>query len=204
METQTELLVPSNEGDGQSLPATEVQPTEASAADVAANESPVEPNQAQDPSLPPELQPDADGNPPEITEKLLRKLRSRYFTVRHPLLTECGHSLDMINFPKRNCENCFFQFFNTHPQLVEVTDQFFRTHGKGPLVGMRGIKYFKAFTRYMATVIHFMKEEGRLDEQGNVQQAVVSGEPGADSPKIGSGLSLETPGSETMPNSGSI
>lgn len=120
--------------------------------------------------LPPELRPGADGKPPKITPKLLKQMRGHYFTVKHPLLENCGHKLDMINFPKRNCENCFYQFFNTHPQLVEVTDQFFRTHGKGPLIGMRGVKYFKAFVRYMATVIHFMKEEEerKAQEQANV------------------------------------
>jgi hypothetical protein len=109
--------------------------------------------------IPPELRPDAAGNPPVITEKLLRQLRNRYFTVKHVVLTNCNHRLDMINQPKNNCENCWFQWFNTHPQLVETTDQFFRTHGKGPLIGMRGEKYCKMFVRYMATIIHFMNEE---------------------------------------------
>jgi hypothetical protein len=121
--------------------------------------------------LPPELRPGPDGRPPKITEKLLKQMRGHYFTVRHVVLENCGHKLDMINFPKTNCENCLYQFFNTHPQLVEVTDQFFRTHGKGPLIGMRGEKYFKAFVRYMATVIHFMKEEEELkaaQEKANV------------------------------------
>lgn len=112
--------------------------------------------------IPPELRPDANGNPPVITEKLLKSLRNRYFTVKHVLLENCGHKLDMINQPKTNCENCWFQWFNTHPALVETTDQFFRVHGKAPLISMRGEKYFKMFVRYMATIIHFMKEEAAI------------------------------------------
>jgi hypothetical protein len=195
METQKEQLVRDNEGDGISVPETEDFPSIAELAAAAVNPeatepateacpvpetrgtSPVEPDSAQEPqppvepvideSVPPELRPDKDGNPPKLTEALMRKLRGKYFTVRHPLLTDCGHKLDMINQPKNNCENCWFQFFNTHAQLVEVTDQFFRTHGKNALVGMRGIKYAKNFGRYMVTVAHFMKEEGRLSEPSN-------------------------------------
>lgn len=116
-------------------------------------------------NVPPELYPDANGKPPQLTERLLRKLRAKYFSIKHPVLENCGHKLDLINFPNTHCENCLYTFFNTHPQLVEVTDQFYRTHGKNPLIAMRGVKYFRAFMRYMATVIQFMKEEGRLPSE---------------------------------------
>ena len=109
--------------------------------------------------LPPELRPGPDGRPPKITPKLLKQMRGHYFTVKHDVLTNCGHKMDRINQPRLNCENCWYQFFNTHPQLVEVSDEFFRTHGKGPMIGMRGEKYFKNFVRFMATVLHFQKEE---------------------------------------------
>jgi hypothetical protein len=154
--------------------------------------------QAELQRIPPELRPDAAGNPPVITEKLLRQLRNRYFTVKHVVLTNCGHKLDMINFPKRNCENCYFQWFNTHPQLVEVADQFYRTHGKGPLIGMRGKKFFVAFTRYMATIIHFMKEE-ELAKQNAVQSPVVSGKSAAAQAEGTPELSTETSDNSAPP-----
>ena len=124
--------------------------------------------------IPPEFRPDKDGKYPAITPKLIRAMRGKYFTVKHILLTNCGHRLDMVNEPRhRHCENCYFQWFNTHPQLVETADQFFRTHGKLALEGMRGKNFVKMFVRYMATVIHFMKEEAALkakeanESQGN-------------------------------------
>lgn len=128
--------------------------------------------------IPPEFRPDENGKWPEITPKLIRQMRGKYFTVKHVALTNCGHKIDMINQPKNNCENCWYQWFNTHPQLVETADQFFRTHGKGPLIGMRGEKFFKMFVRYMATVIHFMKEEEALkaaQEKTNESSGEVSG-----------------------------
>src|SRR5208282_4826812 len=155
--------------------------------------------------LPPELRPDENGNPPEVTPALLSKLRGKYFTVRHVRLGACGHKLDMVNEPRhRNCENCWWNFFNTHPQLVEVADQFFRTHGKKPMVGMRGEKFVKMFLRYMATIIHLMKQEGRIpSESGNQQgndadsvngqgdEAGVAGDGAASSDTVDQGRKVE-------------
>jgi hypothetical protein len=144
--------------------------------------------------LPPELRPNADGTYPAITPKLLKQLRGRYFTVKHVLLTNCWHKLDMINFPKRNCENCYFTWFNTHPQLVETADQFFRIHGKGPLIGMRGRKFFIAFVRYMATIIHFQKEEQDLANPRAATSAVLE-TPGTHTSEIKGSISTEPPDS---------
>lgn len=149
----------------------------ACAVPEASGTSPVEGDQVQEPGepeaaragasqLPPELQPDKDGNPPELTESLLRKLRGRYFTVRHVFLKDCGHKLDMINQPKNNCDNCWFQFFNTHGELVQVADQFYRTHGKNAMEAMRGKKFVKNFGRFMVTVLA-MKAEEKANESGN-------------------------------------
>lgn len=158
MESETLGVLPNDEG------ASAQRPVEADAASELGQPT-GDQNPAPAPSydhIPPEFRPDANGKWPEITPQLIRTMRGKYFTVKHPMLTNCGHRLDMVNQPKNNCENCWYQWFNTHPQLVETADQFFRTHGKGPLIGMRGEKFFKMFVRYMATVIHFMKEEEAL------------------------------------------
>jgi len=112
--------------------------------------------------LPPELRPDKDGRSPKITEKLLRSMRGHYFTVKHVKLEQCGHRLDMVNEPRHNCESCWWQWFLHHPQLVETTDQFYRTQGKGPLIAMRGKKYVTMFFRFMSTYLRFAKEEAAL------------------------------------------
>jgi hypothetical protein len=152
--------------------------------------SPEESVQAEQPPaaeldrIPPELRPDKDGKYPAITPKLIKAMRGRYFTVKHVLLTNCGHRLDMINEPRhRHCENCWFQWFNTHPQLVETADQFFRTHGKLALEGMRGKHFVKMFTRYMATVIHFMKQEAEAKAtQEKANESSGQQQPAGDSP----------------------
>jgi hypothetical protein len=183
METQTERLVQGNEGISTTGAESEISPEQSELAAIAVadaigteavSEAETESGRPEIPGeisndtpkpppgyegVPPELWPDANGNPPQLTEKLMRTLRGKYFTVRHVLLTDCGHKLDMINEPKNNCQTCWWTWFNSHPQLVEITDQFFRTHGKGPLVSMRGVKFFKMFVRFMSTVHHFLEQE---------------------------------------------
>lgn len=111
------------------------------------------------PNTPSELQPDKDGNPPKITPELIRKLRGRYFTIRHSRLEACGHRFDLVNEPRNNCDLCWVNFFAYHPDLVETADKFYIAHGKEPLIAMRGKKFFRYFTMYMSTLYHEQKEK---------------------------------------------
>lgn len=128
-------------------------------------------DQTQDPdaNLPPELRP-VDGVYPKLTEELMRKLRGRYFTVKHDVLT-CGHKADRINQPKTNCEICWWHFFNTHGDLVNVTHEFYKERGEAALIGMRGEKYTKMYKRFMSTVAHTLREQ-KAQENGNQDSSV--------------------------------
>ena len=125
------------------------------------------------PTVPPELQPDKDGNPPNITPELIRQLRGKYFTVKHVRLTDCGHLLDMVNFPKRNCHTCLFNWFNSHAQLVELAHEFYQKHGKKALAAMRGDKFVKAFLMFMSTIAQFQKE-AKGEVNGDNQEGSIS------------------------------
>lgn len=119
--------------------------------------------------VPPELI-GPDGKMLPFTEKTVAMLRNKYFTVRHVLLKDCGHRLDMINFPKRNCQNCLFQWFNCHAKLVETAHEFYQQYGKERLIAMRGEKFVKAFLMFMSTVHYFLeqqKEQEKKREQEN-------------------------------------
>ena len=199
METQTERLVQADKGDGQ--------PAAAKTLPAGVSESPDGTRGLPNPAprtapegyenVAPELWPDEDGKPPKLTEPLMRQLRGKYFTVKHPRLETCGHKYDPINEPRhRNCENCWFQFLNTHPQLVETADQFFRTQGKKAMIGMRGEHFVKMFVRYMATVIHMMNEEKALAavKNGNpeVQSSILPQEQTTTAPEKETNLSTES------------
>jgi hypothetical protein len=138
--------------------------------------------------LPPELRPDENGKYPELTPQLLKRLRGKYFTVKHPRLTACGHKMDLMNEPRTNCEDCWFAWFNTHQKLVEVADEMYRAKGKEALIGMRGKRFFKMFVRFMVTIIQLAKEQeqrgtdsgatqtsGEGLEAGSVRETVLSG-----------------------------
>ena len=113
--------------------------------------------------VPPELWPDKDGNPPQMTPELLRKLRGKYFTVRH-IRVACGHKLDQINQPKNNCDECWAAFFGTHPQLVEIAHQMYQTQGRNPIVGLRGEKFVKMFERFMALMYRELQRRQKDEE----------------------------------------
>lgn len=102
---------------------------------------------------------------------MFRKLRGKYFTVRHIPLEACGHKMDTIHEPRTNCHNCWWQWLNSHPDLVETADQFYRTQGKGAMIAMRGEKFTKMFGRFMVTLAR-LKEDERIQNERTRSNAV--------------------------------
>ena len=118
-------------------------------------------------------QPSTEQTQQPISEAQLRALRGQYFTVRHIPLTDCGHKMDVINEPRhRNCQNCFWQWMNFHPKLVETVDEAWREHGKAFVIRLRGKWFATMYARYMATVIEFKKqeEEQKVEQTNNARQ----------------------------------
>ena len=129
--------------------------------------------------IPPELI-GPDGKMLPLNERTVSMLRGKYFTVRHIFLKDCGHKMDAINFPKRNCQTCLYTWFNHHAQLVQTAHEFYQQYGKERLIALRGEKFVKAFLMFMSTVHHFLelqKEQERAKQEG-VQSPVVSSESG--------------------------
>ena len=113
----------------------------------------------------------------KLTERQFRELRGRFFTIRHIRVPQCQHLLDQINEPTfRNCEWCWYTFFNSHGELVNVTDEAFKEHGPAFIDKLRGQQYRKMFVRFMSTLAAFKLEADALqarektnDEAGNIQ-----------------------------------
>jgi hypothetical protein len=104
-----------------------------------------------------------------LTEAAIRKLRGQYFTVRHIPLVDCGHKMDVINEPRhRNCENCWWQWFNFHPQLVSTVDEAWRENGKEFVIRLRGKHFAKMFGRFMQTVVALKEEEKNANQEQSI------------------------------------
>lgn len=115
----------------------------------------------------------SDGKPLPINERTLRLIRGKTFTVRHILLEDCQHKMDMQNQPKTGCENCWYQWLNHHGTLVQTAHEFYQQFGKERLVAMRGAKFVKMFLRFMSTIAH-MIEEQKKQEAANVNRTGAS------------------------------
>jgi hypothetical protein len=122
--------------------------------------------------VPPELI-GPDGKMLPFNERTMRILRNKYFTVRHDLMP-CGHKIDRINQPKTNCEICWWNWLNTHSQLVQTAHEFIQQYGKDRLVKMRGKVFVRMFLRFMSTVNHLLGEQKAQEKLNDNQQGQVS------------------------------
>ena len=66
----------------------------------------------------------------EITRGEFKNDRKLHVTVRHRELPRCGHKLVLGTEPRhRNCEVCWFTFFQLHGELVQSLDEAYAKHG---------------------------------------------------------------------------
>jgi len=157
-------------------PFKSTEPTELSSSSVPEEVQPEPPNAVITPDGVQELPPwliGSDGKPLPINERTLRLIRGKTFTVRHILLEDCQHKMDMQNQPKTGCENCWYQWLNHHGTLVQTAHEFYQQFGKERLVAMRGAKFVKMFLRFMSTIAH-MIEEQKKQEAANVNRTGAS------------------------------
>ena len=115
----------------------------------------------------------SDGKPLPLTEDLMRKLRHHYFTVRHDVAV-CGHKVDRINQPKRNCHICWWAFFQTHETLVKTAHEFYQQYGKERLISLRGRVFVKFFLMFMSTVQHILEQQ--REEQERNESSGINGQ----------------------------
>ena len=125
----------------------------------------------------------SDGKPLPINERTLRLIRGKTFTVRHDVAV-CGHKVDRINQPKRNCHVCWWAFFQTHEMLVKTAHEFYQQFGKERLVALRGAKFVKYFHMFMSTVQHILEQQ-KLEQEKNADK----GQDGTDLREIESSTS---------------
>lgn len=95
---------------------------------------------------------------PKLTEDEIKKLRKQYITVQHPRVIGCKHRLDLSRQPRhRNCQTCWFAWFNNHGEVVQQLDEMHTAGGDTLIVQLQGKKFLHRWRQFMATVAQWQK-----------------------------------------------
>ena len=110
--------------------------------------------------------------PPQMTRQVWKQMMRIHFTIRRGTAPGCGHKLSSINVPnekgentifitsdpRKNCDSCWFTYFNTNGQMTNIADECFREAGRDVLERSRGKRFVKYFLRFMSTIARFQRE----------------------------------------------
>lgn len=93
------------------------------------------------------------------TEGEMKKLRKQYVTIQNPKVIACGHGLSLGTQPThRNCESCWFAFFQNHGELVQQLDEMHTTGQDKVIVDLQGSKFYSQWRKFMSTVANWKQE----------------------------------------------
>ncbi len=114
-----------------------------------------------------------DAPKPEPTIGEIKKARKLYWTVSHPKVVACEHRLDLTRQPAhRNCQHCWFAWFNEHGEIVQQLDEMFVTGPSGVdmIIQLQGIKFYKMWRKFMSTIAKWKEEADANSERENNNQ----------------------------------
>lgn len=108
---------------------------------------------------------------PKLTKTMIGKARKAYITVQHPRSIGCHHRLDLKRQPiHRNCEHCWWAWFNNNADVVRTADEIVQSGHPELIVKLQGVKFFKNFCKFMATVAQLKKIQESLKPQEVIQE----------------------------------
>ena len=88
----------------------------------------------------------------------MRKLRKQFVTVQYGKIPSCGHSYNPEGYPRhKNCDSCWFVFFQNHGELVQQCDEMFQADGGAMIEQVQGKKFLHRWRQFMATVAQWQK-----------------------------------------------
>lgn len=89
----------------------------------------------------------------EITRAEYKEYQRKHVTVRHQRVPMCGHKFVVGAQPRhRNCESCWFAFFNVHGELTQSVEELYAKHGGVPVSRLLGKALLHNFLKFMSTV----------------------------------------------------
>ena len=89
-------------------------------------------------------------------------------TCHLPVVKACGHRLDLHVQPShRNCEDCWFAFFNTHGELCQQLDEMHTSEGgDSAIIQLQGAKFLHRWKQFMATIAQWKIEHEAQETNG--------------------------------------
>jgi hypothetical protein len=117
-----------------------------------------------------------DIDPSTLNWKQEKKLRQVPLfsgkTLQYQRIPMCGHKFRPSMEPRhRNCESCWFTFFNVHGELTKAVDEVFTQFGESGLMQLRGPKFTRNFTKFMSTIASWKKAADAAKEQNEQQDS---------------------------------
>ena len=140
--------------------------------------------------------------PKQMTRQVWKQMMRMHFTVRRGRAQPCGHKLSSINVPnekgentifitsdpRKNCDSCWFTYFNTNGQMTNIADECFREAGRDVLERSRGKRFVKYFLRFMSTIARFQREAAEKAAANGVEANSTEGGSGGGSPATDSSI----------------
>lgn len=143
--------------------------------------------------------------PKQMTRQVWKQMMRIHFTIRRGKAQPCEHKLSSINVPnekgettvfitsdpRKNCDSCWFTYFNTNGQMTQIADECFREAGRDVLERSRGKRFVKYFLRFMSTIARFQREAAEREAANGVKVEGTTDDSttGGGSPSTDSGIS---------------
>jgi hypothetical protein len=76
--------------------------------------------------------------------------------------------LDLSRQPKhRNCESCWFAWFQNHGEIVQQLDEMHMADGDALIIQLQGEKFYHRWRQFMATVAQWQQTQTETNEQAS-------------------------------------
>lgn len=106
-----------------------------------------------------------DGSIVEITKSEYKASMRKDFTIKSHKIESCGHKFVQGEEPRhRNCQRCWFTFFQVNGQFTKEVDEEYRKSGKAVLVQLRGTKFVQNFEMFMSTLAKWKQESEAISK----------------------------------------
>jgi hypothetical protein len=103
--------------------------------------------------------------PKPLTRRQIGAIRKQYVTIQHPRVRTCNHRLDLNAQPRhRNCQYCWFAWFNGHGEVVQQLDEMHTSGTDALIISLQGVKFLHRWLQFMATVARFKAEQQEYND----------------------------------------